>query len=57
MRFLARRRVISRTIEIDQAGIKDKQYRQVAKKLIAKNSGKFLTNSEGEVLHGTSLFK
>lgn len=34
-----------------------KQYGQVAKKLIAKNGGKFIANSKVEVLHGTSDFK
>lgn len=36
---------------------KMKQYGQVAKKLIAENGGKFIANSEVEVLHGTSSFK
>jgi len=36
---------------------KMKQYGQVAKKLITENGGKFIANSEVEVLYGSSGFK
>lgn len=57
----AEKEIMKKAFVVIDLTVKDpekmKQYGQIAKKLIAENGGKFIANSEVEVLYGHSGFK